>query len=225
MSEQFDEWESCLSWIPVTEYGDPEQRYGYVYEAKDGERGYRPALAIDRSEWDDPDYMFLGGELSRVHLRHLGGDEKRIHRRPRPELDLERCNDEPGESVDRPVVSVEDASVDRDTPLGDRLDDLRQELDSFMEDVTDLGEPVEEFDTFDQCMHLIGVAQHGSRSGVFGYAYGKGGELRQALAMDMRGFKAAGVRVSRLPRRGAAEHRVQRGRGRSVHQLTAAGGS
>ena len=64
-----------------------------------------------------------------------------------------------------------------------------QDLDSFLEDVTDLGEPVEEFDTFDQCMHLIGVAQHGSRSGAFGYAYGKGGELRPALAMDMRGFK------------------------------------
>ena len=70
MSEQFDEWESCLSWMPVTEYGDPEGRFGYLYQGKGGEPGYRPALAIDRSEWDDPDYMFLGGELSRVHLRY-----------------------------------------------------------------------------------------------------------------------------------------------------------
>ena len=75
MSEQFDEFESCLSWVPVTEYGDPEGRYGYIYEDRAGERGYKPALAIDRSEWDDPDYMFLGGELSRVHLRARGGDE------------------------------------------------------------------------------------------------------------------------------------------------------
>ena len=34
MAEQFDEWESCLSWIPVTEYGDPERRFGYIYEVR-----------------------------------------------------------------------------------------------------------------------------------------------------------------------------------------------
>ncbi len=78
--------------------------------------------------------------------------------------------------------------LDRDTPTSDRLEDLRQDLDSFLEDVTDLGEPVEEFETFDQCMHLIGVAQHGSRSGDSGYVYGKS-RLRPALAMDMRGLK------------------------------------
>ena len=104
MSEQFDEWESCLSWVPVTEYGDPEQRYGYVYEAREGERGYRPALAIDRSEWDDPDYMFLGGELSRVHLR-IEGATRTDSPPPPPGLDLQSCNDEPGEAVDRPVCA------------------------------------------------------------------------------------------------------------------------
>ncbi len=82
MSEQFDEWESCLSWVPVTEYGDPEGGFGYVYESNGGDRGYRPALAIDRSEWDDPDYMFLGGELSRVHLRQRGDDEERFTASP-----------------------------------------------------------------------------------------------------------------------------------------------
>ena len=87
MAEQFDEWESCLSWIPVTEYGDPEGRFGYLYQGKDGERGYRPALAIDRSEWDDPDYMFLGGELSRVHLRYRGGDETDSPPPPTPGTD------------------------------------------------------------------------------------------------------------------------------------------
>ncbi len=190
MAEQFDEWESCLSWIPVTEYGDPEGRFGYLYQGKGGEWGYRPALAIDRSEWDDPDYMFLGGELSRVQLRHRGGDETDSPPPATPGTALRFCNDEPGEAVDRPVTSGPVAGLERDTPASDRLEDLRQDLDSFLEDVTDLGEPVEEFDTFDQCMHLIGVAQHGSRSGGFGYAYGKGGGLRPALAMDMRGFKA-----------------------------------
>ncbi len=188
MAEQFDEWESCLSWIPVTEYGDPERRFGYIYEGTGGERGYRPALAIDRSEWDDPDYMFLGGELSRVHLRLRGGDETDSPPPPSPGTALRYCNDEPGEAVDRPAASGPVAGVERDTPASDRLEDLSQDLDSFLEDVTDLGEPVEEFDTFDQCMHLIGVAQHGSRSGKFGYAYGSAGRLRPAFAMDMRGF-------------------------------------
>lgn len=59
MSERFDEWESCLSSLPVTEYGDPEGRYGYLFEHSESGMGYMPALAVDVSEWDDPDYMFL----------------------------------------------------------------------------------------------------------------------------------------------------------------------
>jgi hypothetical protein len=41
---------------------------------------YRPALSIDRSDWDDPDYMFLA---------FVGGD--------RP---AGGCREEPGEAVD-----------------------------------------------------------------------------------------------------------------------------
>ena len=59
MSEQFDEWESCLSSVPVSEYGDPEGRYGYRVDDGQGGSGYMPALAFDVSEWDDPDYMLL----------------------------------------------------------------------------------------------------------------------------------------------------------------------
>jgi len=59
MSEHFDEWESCLSSVPVTEYGDPEGRYGYRVDDGQGGSGYMPALAFDVSEWDDPDYMLL----------------------------------------------------------------------------------------------------------------------------------------------------------------------
>jgi outer membrane murein-binding lipoprotein Lpp len=80
-SEHFDAWESCVSWVPVTEYGDPDGMFGYLFGARDGTAlGYRPALAIDRSDWDDPDYMFLA---------FVGGD--------RPG---HRCQDEPGEGID-----------------------------------------------------------------------------------------------------------------------------
>ena len=80
ISERFDEWESCVSWVPVTELGDPDQRFGYLFGPQGEPTGYRPALHIDRSDWDDPDYMFLA---------LVGGD--------RPGR---TCQDEPGEAVD-----------------------------------------------------------------------------------------------------------------------------
>ena len=82
MSERFDEWESCLSWVPVTEYGDASRHFGYLFGAKGTDPGYRPAITIDRSEWDDPDYEFLA---------FVGRD--------RPFSGRE-CGHEPGEGVD-----------------------------------------------------------------------------------------------------------------------------
>jgi hypothetical protein len=80
ISERFDEWESCVSWVPVTELGDPDQKFGYLFGAQGAPAGYRTALHVDRSDWDDPDYMFLA---------LVGGD--------RPG---KTCQDEPGEAVD-----------------------------------------------------------------------------------------------------------------------------
>ena len=80
-SERFDEWESCVSWVPVTQYGDEDRRFGYLFGSRLASTPeYRPALAIDRSDWDDPDYMFLA---------FVGGD--------RPGR---TCQDEPGEAID-----------------------------------------------------------------------------------------------------------------------------
>ena len=80
VSERFDEWESCVSWVPVTEIGDADQRFGFLFGSIGGAVGYRPALHIDRADWDDPDYMFLA---------LVGGD--------RPGR---TCQDEPGEAPD-----------------------------------------------------------------------------------------------------------------------------
>ena len=80
ISERFDEWESCVSWVPVTELGDPDQRFGYLFGPKGDPAGYRAALHIDRADWDDPDYMFLA---------LVGGDRPGRH-----------CQDEPGEAID-----------------------------------------------------------------------------------------------------------------------------
>jgi hypothetical protein len=80
VSERFDEWESCVSWVPVTEMGDPDQKFGYLYGRKGAWPGYRAGLHIDRADWDDPDYMFLA---------LVSGD--------RPGR---TCQDEPGEAPD-----------------------------------------------------------------------------------------------------------------------------
>jgi hypothetical protein len=80
VSERFDEWESCVSWVPVTELGDPDRTFGYLFGTVGAPAGYRAALHVDRSDWDDPDYMFLA---------FVGGD--------RPGR---TCQDEPGEGVD-----------------------------------------------------------------------------------------------------------------------------
>ena len=39
ISERFDEWESCVSWVPVTELGDPDQKFGYLFGPKGGPAG------------------------------------------------------------------------------------------------------------------------------------------------------------------------------------------
>ena len=79
-SERFDEWESCVSWVPVTQQGDADRTFGYLFGTVGLEPSYMPALHVDRSDWDDPDYMFLA---------LVGGD--------RPGR---TCQDEPGEAVD-----------------------------------------------------------------------------------------------------------------------------
>jgi hypothetical protein len=81
MASRFDAWESCVSAIPVTQYGDPGGDFGYLFGRKgDATPRYRPALAIDRSDRDDPDYFLLA---------FVGADD------PGGE-----CRDEPGEAPD-----------------------------------------------------------------------------------------------------------------------------
>jgi hypothetical protein len=54
---RFDRWESCLTWLPVTEAGDRFQDLGYL--RRSGTRRHDAAIDLDTSEWDDPDYELL----------------------------------------------------------------------------------------------------------------------------------------------------------------------
>ncbi|HEX2387863.1 MAG TPA: right-handed parallel beta-helix repeat-containing protein [Solirubrobacterales bacterium] len=181
-AERFDEWESCLSWVPVTEYGDPDGWFGYRFRTGSGELGYRAALAVDISEWDDPDYQFLA----------FAGVDRPFARR--------ECESEPGEGVDRVAAAgpaarsmsgvpevVSTARREAQASAKHRRRDLLHEIRSFREDLEDLVEPIGEFEIFDQCMFTIAVSAYGGGGGDAGYVYRKG-QTRPALAMDMRGF-------------------------------------
>ena len=66
---------------PSTE--TPMVSFGYLFESRRAPPAYRPALAVDISEWDDPDYEFLA---------FVGRDRPFTKR---------ECGGEPGESVDK----------------------------------------------------------------------------------------------------------------------------
>jgi hypothetical protein len=86
------------------------------------------------------------------------------------------------------LIGAPTAAAEDPPSLADRVEELQQEMDSLIEDVDDLGEPVEEFELFDECMYLVGVTQRGTRDGAAGYLYGAAGRRRPALALDIRGF-------------------------------------
>ncbi len=184
-AERFDEWESCLSWVPVTEYGDPDGWFGYRFRDQAGELGYRAALAVDVSEWDDPDYQFLAfAGRDRPFCAARVRERARRGRRPRSGDGHRGQGD--GASAGEWPTSMRAAGASRN----ESRSDLAQEISSFREDLEDLVEPIGEFEIFDQCMFTIAVSAYGGGGGDAGYVY-RSGQTRPALAMDMRGFERA----------------------------------
>ena len=185
-AERFDEWESCLSWLPVTELGHEDQSLGYLFDAPgrlpDAPQSSRVgAVDIDASEWDDPDYELLA---------FLGRD--------RPSSAAE-CGHEPGEGVDRAVPPPRGADArrvlttrggrGRGESLRDRLGDLRRDVAGAIEDIEDLREPVEEFVHFDECMYTVGMRNRGSSTDGYRYVDSAGTvSHRSALSFDLRGL-------------------------------------
>ena len=167
--DRFDEWESCLSWLPVTEYGDLSQDLGFLFDTIDGTGVHVPALDIDGSEWDDPDYEFLA---------FLGRDRPFVRR---------ECGNEPGEGVDRPApVRTRSLNPVGRTGTRDRLDDVRGDLATVLEDIEDLLEPAEEFVHFDECMFTVGVQEQGGIDHGYAFRTRRGAlRYRTALSYDL----------------------------------------
>ena len=177
-TERFDEWESCLSWLPVTEYGHEDQDLGYLVDDADGgpvseaPDRHLPALDIDTSEWDDPDYEVLA---------FLGRDRPFSQR---------ECGNEPGEGTDRPMPPRAGDSY------ADRVEDLRRGVRDLAEDVADLLEPVLEFVQFDECMFTLGVQ---NRSG-YRYRTPAGVDThRSVLSFDLSGVRLPQFDVMAFP--------------------------
>ena len=98
---RFDDWSSCVSWLPVTEAGDARAGPGLPARTPTGRRLARhvPALDLDESEWDDPDYMLLA---------LLGRDDP---------LGPRECASEPGEAVDRTPPAARSSSARPGVPI------------------------------------------------------------------------------------------------------------
>jgi len=184
--DRFDEWESCLSWLPVTEYGRTHQNLGYLYGGAEGATAYRSAIDIDDSEWDDPDYMLLA---------FLGRD--------RPFTRVE-CGHEPGEGVDRvaPAWALPAPATNRrqSEAWADRIDDLRDDLHAAQEDLEDMVEPAQEFIQFDECMFTVGVRSSGGPAAGYQFRTRDGHLTRRAaLAFDMTGMVLPQMDIMAFP--------------------------
>lgn len=171
-TERFDQWESCLTAVPVTEAGAGWQRFGYLGGRRHRRPHYRAAIDVDTSEWDDPDYQLLA---FRGRERPFGRGE---------------CGTDPGESADRvPARS-------RPGVRGDLRDDVRQGIAALREDVEDLREPVAEITRFDECLYTVGVHQtRGLR-----YQTRRGRVVRaRALTFALRGPRLARLQLLAFP--------------------------
>jgi hypothetical protein len=56
---RFDAWESCLTPIAVSEFGDADGRFGYEVGASGGRTRWRAAISVDRTDPEDPDYLLF----------------------------------------------------------------------------------------------------------------------------------------------------------------------
>jgi len=97
------------------------------------------------------------------------------------------------------ILATASPAVAGSASVSDRVEELQQELDSLIEDVEDVQEPVNEFELFEECMYLIGVSEHGRRGGAFGFTFGAQQVIRPALALDIRGFGQARYQFLAFP--------------------------
>jgi hypothetical protein len=179
---RYDSWESCLIWLPVTEWGDRQQGLGFAFRTPEGTRRMT-AVDLDRGNWDDPDYQLLAFRGAAKPFRGL------------------RCGPGPGEGVDRlgtttpsaePPAAKRRAARAGPMSLDDLLGEVAEQVEELADEVEDLHKDAIDFVYFDQCMYTIGVTSFGAPPQHVGYRFvdARGRtSLRQALAFDITGFR------------------------------------
>jgi hypothetical protein len=208
ITSRFDDWESCLSWLPVTEDGDQRQDLGFVTaDGTPATEGHRPAIDIDNSEWDDPDYQLLAfvgsnrpggteecqtepGESSDVMIPHAGSLARLMVAARARSRDLAS----PGSSTSPKQAPAKARPLARAATLD--LAALSKRADEAEEDLDDLAEPVGDITQFDECLYTVGVRRSD------GYAYrDEDGETgpREAFSFDLRGLEPAEYDVMAFP--------------------------
>ena len=60
-AENYEDWQTCLRYLPVNEQGDRDRQSGYLYDERDGTGvGYMDGIAVDRRRgWGREDYLFI----------------------------------------------------------------------------------------------------------------------------------------------------------------------
>ena len=182
-TDRFDDWESCLSFLPVTEDGDARQKFGFQVG-----RQRLPAIDLDSTEWDDPDYQLLGfvgsnRSFGKVECQTEPGSRvtarcpARSHWAPPRASGTTRLRGPGPVRRRRFVICGSGRPKRRKTSRTSR---------SRLAIVT----------RFDECMYTVGVRSRG------GYAYrdGRGAaSVQSALSFDLRGTQPAQWDVMAFP--------------------------
>ena len=60
-AENYEDWQTCLQYVPVNELGDRDRQSGYLYDDRDSTgTAHMDALAVDRRRrWGREDYLFI----------------------------------------------------------------------------------------------------------------------------------------------------------------------
>ena len=175
---RFREWLDCISGLRVSEAGDPDHRFGFRYDERDGTGlDRRPALVRDRHR--RPDFLFL-----------------RFSRRP----GCESTTTVPGGTADPARAVVRARAPGGGSPT---LGDLERRLERLEERADHVEQWSERFDEWESCLSWVPVTEYGDPEEMYGFAFGgEEGDLgyRPASGGGHQRVGRSRLRVPRLHR-------------------------
>ena len=158
IARRFDHSMACVSWLPVSEFGDPDHRFGFLYDERDGTGlDHRPALAVDPGNRRGADYIFL----------------KFAHR--------DNCQSAPTRPGTPGSPGTADPAKLRTSPsssIRSRVRALERRLENLERRAKRLDGMSERFDEWESCLSWVPVTEYGDPDGGFGYRFRSRGPSR-----------------------------------------------